>query len=134
MLTANLVRSVASGERYLDACACSMRRAGPDAALRAHGPARCYPAQTRSGASLRQPPALCGGTGGQAPGLTPEERLWLNTVASMPYELALMVRFDPVVRSVGGAVAVVGAVEAAPVAYVASEDAAVAGLEASAEF
>jgi hypothetical protein len=68
------------------------------------------------------------------PGLTPEERLWLNTVASMPYELALMVRFDPVVRSVGGAVAVVGAMEAAPVAYVASEDAAVAGLEASAEF
>lgn len=68
------------------------------------------------------------------PGLTPEERLWLNTVSTMPYELALMVRFDPVVRSVGGAVAVVGAVEAAPVAYVASEDAAVAGLEASAEF
>jgi hypothetical protein len=52
----------------------------------------------------------------------------------MPYELALMVRFDPVVRSVGSAVAVVGAVEATPVAYVASEDAAVASLEASAEF
>jgi hypothetical protein len=43
------------------------------------------------------------------PGLTPEERLWLHTVATMPYELALMVRLDPVVRSVGGALVTVGA-------------------------
>jgi len=43
------------------------------------------------------------------PGLTPEERLWLHTVTTMPYEMALMVRLDPVVRSVGGAVVAVGA-------------------------
>lgn len=141
MLNANLVRSVASGERYLDALrvrdaqsrASQMRHlaptAQPDATRLKPEAALAFASHQRYAAALAAKPRAT-----IRPGLTPEERLWLNTVASMPYELALMVRFDPVVRAVGGAVAVVGAVEAAPVAYVASEDAAVAGLEASAEF
>ncbi|WP_223653758.1 hypothetical protein [Hymenobacter psoromatis] len=65
------------------------------------------------------------------PGMTPEQRLWQHVVATMPYELALMARLDPVTRSIGGAV-VVGSVQAAPLAYTAVEDATLAGLQNSA--
>lgn len=57
----------------------------------------------------------------------------MHTVATMPYEFALMTRYDPVVRSVGAAVVVVGTVEAAPVVYAASEDLALQGMESGVE-
>ncbi|GAB3638231.1 hypothetical protein GCM10027422_38210 [Hymenobacter arcticus] len=118
MQRAALACSVASGERYLDALrvhdaatrASQLRHltAGTrqDATRSGRLDTAAFTAHQRYAAALAARPRYT-----MRPGLTPEERLWLNTVASMPYEMALMVRLDPVVRSVGGAVAVVGAVE-----------------------
>jgi hypothetical protein len=139
MQRAALARSVASGERYLDALRVQ------DAASRAsqlrhltHGTpqdaTRTGRADTAAFASRQRYAAAVAARPRYTlrPGLTPEERLWLHTVATMPYEMALMVRLDPVVRSVavGGAATV--AVATAPVAYVATEDLALEGLERSA--
>ncbi|RZJ57739.1 MAG: hypothetical protein EOO55_02700 [Hymenobacter sp.] len=135
------VRTIASGERYLDALRVKdvasraahlsyvTREARPDATRRGRPDAQSFANQQRYAALLAAKPRYS-----IRPGLTPAERLWINTVATMPYELALMVRYDPVVRSVGGAVVVVGAVEAAPALYIAGEDALVEGLEATAGY
>jgi hypothetical protein len=139
MQRAALARSVASGERYLDALRVQ------DAASRAsqlrhltHGTqqdaTRAGRADTAAFASRQRYAAAVAARPRYTlrPGLTPEERLWLHTIATMPYEMALMVRLDPVVRSVAaGGVATVG-VATAPVAYAATEDLALEGLEKSA--
>ena len=56
----------------------------------------------------------------------------LHTVATMPYEMALMVRLDPVVRSVAAGGAATVGVATAPIAYAATEDLALEGLERNA--
>jgi hypothetical protein len=116
MQRAALARSVAGGERYLDALRVR------DAASRAsqlrhltHGSAqdatRAGRADTAAFAGRQRYAAMLAARPRYTlrPGLTPEERLWLHTVTTMPYEMALMVRLDPVVRSVGGAIVTVGA-------------------------
>lgn len=50
----------------------------------------------------------------------------------MPYEMALMVRLDPVVRSVAASGAATVGVATAPIAYAATEDLALEGLERNA--
>jgi hypothetical protein len=134
---AALGRSVASGERYLDALrvkdtasrASQLRHltAWQDATRTERVDTAAFASQLRYTTALAARPRDT-----IRPGLTPEERLWLHTVASMPYEIALMVRFDPVLRSVavGGAATVT--VAAAPIAYAATEDLALEGLEKSA--
>ena len=123
MQQAALGRSVASGERYLDglrvqdaATRTSQLRhltsgTRQDATRAGRLDTAAFTARQRYAAALAARPRYS-----IRPGLTPEERLWLNTVASMPYEMALMVRLDPVPRSVGGAVVAVGAVEGITVA------------------
>jgi hypothetical protein len=116
MQRAALARSVASSERYLDALRVR-DAASRDSQLRhlTHGTPQdatragradtaAFAGRQRYAVALAARPRYT-----LRPGLTPEERLWLHTVATMPYELALMVRLDPVVRSVGGAVVAVGA-------------------------
>jgi hypothetical protein len=139
MQRAALARSVTSGERYLDALrvqdaasrASQLRHlthSTPQDATRAGwADTAAFAARQRYAAAVAARPRYT-----LRPGLTPEERLWLHTVATMPYEMALMVRLDPVVRSVavGGAATV--AVATAPVAYAATEDLALEGLERSA--
>ena len=138
LLAATLARAVRNSERYLRAlrvaeASTQAARQHARAATRLDG-VRASQADTLAFTNHRryaarlatQPYATIG------PGLTPQERLWQHVVATMPYEFALMTRLDPVTRSVGGAVAVVGTVLAAPLAYVATEDLALAGLENSA--
>lgn len=139
--TGALVRSIAAGERYLDALRVKdaasrkahlsylTRETRQDATRFTHPTAQTLETQQRYAASVAARPRQT-----VRPGLTPEERLWVHTVATMPYEFALMARYDPVVRSVGAAVVVVGAVEAAPALYTAAEDALVEGLESSASY
>ena len=116
MQRAALARSVAGGERYLDALrvrdaasrASQLRHlthGSPQDATRAgRADTAAFAGRQRYAAMLSARPRYT-----LRPGLTPEERLWLHTVTTMPYEMALMVRLDPVVRSVGGAVVTVGA-------------------------